>query len=395
MNKPPPRPQPPSTSNFIRQIVEADLAAGTYSKVRTRFPPEPNGYLHFGHVKSICLNFGLAQQYGGHCNLRFDDTNPEKEEQEYVDSIISAVKWLGADWPVTSGLPLVFWFGFGVLLLAPLIALWRNVEALAMIYAESAAQGRAKQAVLQPLFEKLLKGVASVGIILWLAVLVPFAVFPWWGVVGLVAACVTLALVFWRKLVRLHSRFELELRTHLADSPFTDGRPVLAGLTQSNGRWELNLSEFTIAENSRAVAQPIAALPLRELFACTIVSIERQGVTIPNPAADMVLFPNDKILLLGHDENLRRAERWLHAAHAGLTTRGLLVAARGLPGGWLHPAHADGGTRAAAAARGRLLPRLSRGVAGAAAACLHAAEARVRAGPETSSPYCEKNQERP
>ena len=98
MSKPARAPQAPSSSNFIRQVVEADLAAGTYSKVRTRFPPEPNGYLHFGHVKSICLNFGLAQQYGGQCNLRFDDTNPEKEEQEYVDSIKEGVKWLGFDW---------------------------------------------------------------------------------------------------------------------------------------------------------------------------------------------------------------------------------------------------------------------------------------------------------
>ena len=85
-----------SHSNFIRQVVEADLAAGKYSSVRTRFPPEPNGYLHFGHAKSICLNFGLAREYGGACNLRFDDTNPEKEEQHYVDSITEMVEWLGA-----------------------------------------------------------------------------------------------------------------------------------------------------------------------------------------------------------------------------------------------------------------------------------------------------------
>jgi glutaminyl-tRNA synthetase len=98
MNKPARTPQAPSVSNFIRQVIEADLAAGTYSKVQTRFPPEPNGYLHFGHVKSICLNFGIAQQYGGACNLRFDDTNPEKEEQEYVDAIKAGVKWLGFDW---------------------------------------------------------------------------------------------------------------------------------------------------------------------------------------------------------------------------------------------------------------------------------------------------------
>jgi len=88
----------PSSSNFIRQVIEADLASGKHKGIVTRFPPEPNGYLHFGHAKSIVLNFGLPQQYGGHCNLRFDDTNPEKEEQEYVDSIIDAVRWLGSDY---------------------------------------------------------------------------------------------------------------------------------------------------------------------------------------------------------------------------------------------------------------------------------------------------------
>ena len=109
-----------SRSNFIRQVVEHDLAAGKYAgrkwagkpgsalsldkapidpaKIRTRFPPEPNGYLHYGHAKSICLNFGLARDYAGMCHLRFDDTNPTKEEQEYVDSIRDAVKWLGFDW---------------------------------------------------------------------------------------------------------------------------------------------------------------------------------------------------------------------------------------------------------------------------------------------------------
>ncbi|WP_295443474.1 glutamine--tRNA ligase/YqeY domain fusion protein [uncultured Thiodictyon sp.] len=85
-------------SNFIRQIIEEDLAAGRHRRIATRFPPEPNGYLHIGHAKSICLNFGLAQDYPGTCNLRFDDTNPHKEDVEFVDSIQADVRWLGYDW---------------------------------------------------------------------------------------------------------------------------------------------------------------------------------------------------------------------------------------------------------------------------------------------------------
>ncbi|MEB5514948.1 glutamine--tRNA ligase [Vibrio cholerae] len=85
-------------SNFIRQIIDKDLADGKHTTVHTRFPPEPNGYLHIGHAKSICLNFGIAQDYQGQCNLRFDDTNPEKENLEYVESIKKDVTWLGFDW---------------------------------------------------------------------------------------------------------------------------------------------------------------------------------------------------------------------------------------------------------------------------------------------------------
>ncbi|HEY6832649.1 MAG TPA: glutamine--tRNA ligase/YqeY domain fusion protein [Pseudolabrys sp.] len=84
--------------DFIRDIVKADLDAKRIDKVITRFPPEPNGYLHIGHAKSICLNFGIAGEFGGQCNLRFDDTNPTKEEQEYIDAIKSDVRWLGFDW---------------------------------------------------------------------------------------------------------------------------------------------------------------------------------------------------------------------------------------------------------------------------------------------------------
>ena len=88
-----------ASSNFIRNIVEEDNRSGKWhGRVETRFPPEPNGYLLIGHAKSICLNFVIALDYGGVCHLRFDDTNPEKEAQEYVDSICDSVSWLGFDW---------------------------------------------------------------------------------------------------------------------------------------------------------------------------------------------------------------------------------------------------------------------------------------------------------
>src|SRR6478736_4325774 len=93
------KPSDTGPGNFIRDIIVEDLKTNKYGgRVHTRFPPEPNGYLHVGHAKSINLNFGLAAEFGGKCNLRFDDTNPSKEETEYVDSIIEDVRWLGGDW---------------------------------------------------------------------------------------------------------------------------------------------------------------------------------------------------------------------------------------------------------------------------------------------------------
>ena len=87
-----------NSNNFIHNIIDRDLESGKVQSVYTRFPPEPNGYLHIGHAKSICLNFTTAQKYGGKCNLRYDDTNPVKEDVEYVDAIESDVKWLGFSW---------------------------------------------------------------------------------------------------------------------------------------------------------------------------------------------------------------------------------------------------------------------------------------------------------
>ena len=87
-----------TSKDFIREAVEEDLASGRYDRVHTRFPPEPNGYLHIGHAKAISITYGIAEDYGGLYNLRFDDTNPVKEEVEYVDGIMEDIRWLGFDW---------------------------------------------------------------------------------------------------------------------------------------------------------------------------------------------------------------------------------------------------------------------------------------------------------
>ena len=85
-------------TNFIHEAINKDLADGVYTKVQTRFPPEPNGYLHIGHAKAICIDFGTSEKYKGTCNLRLDDTNPTKEDTEYVDAIMEDIKWLGFQW---------------------------------------------------------------------------------------------------------------------------------------------------------------------------------------------------------------------------------------------------------------------------------------------------------
>ena len=93
-----PTAEEPKRLNFLEEIIEEDLKSGKVKEIKTRFPPEPNGYLHLGHAKSLCINFGLAEKYGGKTNLRYDDTNPTKEDTEYVDAIKEDIRWMGFRW---------------------------------------------------------------------------------------------------------------------------------------------------------------------------------------------------------------------------------------------------------------------------------------------------------
>jgi CPA2 family monovalent cation:H+ antiporter-2 len=181
-----------------------------------------------------------------------------------------------------------------------------------MMCAEAGTQGRRARPSLRSLFEKLLKIAALAAGAVWLATLVPFARLPAWGLVMLGTVLVILTAVFWRRLIRWHSRFELDLRSQLEESPL-NGTQSRMHLPQPSGSWNLNLTEVELQDKSIAARMPISRLPLRERFSVTVVSIERQGVVIPNPGADVILYPQDKLLLLGTDENLRAAEQWLSA----------------------------------------------------------------------------------
>ena len=221
-------------------------------------------------------------------------------------------KWLRSDLPLSSTmLPLIFWTGFGLLVIAPLIAFWRQVESLAMIAADSATKGTARRSLLQPVFATLLKAVVSVAALAWFATLIPYDVLPAWAMAAVAAVLISVGVAFWRSLIRLQSRFEIELRAQLSDSPFAADKPQLPGWPKRNGHSKMSLREVIVRDQTEAVGRSIAELALRKRFGSTIVSIDRQGVPISNPDANTILYPSDKILLLGTDESLEEAEHWL------------------------------------------------------------------------------------
>lgn len=224
-----------------------------------------------------------------------------------------AEKWLSPDWAGPVGLPALFWGAYLGLLIMPLVALWRMIEAVAMICAEAATRGRRHRTRLKSAFETLLRGAAYVAVLVWLSMFVPFEGLSRWGVLALLGTAVALAVLFWRKLVRWHSRFEIDLREHLQTSSFADPRGAGHRLEHPGQQWRLSAREHAVGEQTRAAGKSIRDLRLRQMFACTVVGIERQGFHLPNPAADTVLYPSDKLLLLGPGSELREAERWLGA----------------------------------------------------------------------------------
>lgn len=225
-----------------------------------------------------------------------------------------AEKWLSPDGAANLGLPFLFWPAFLVLLLPSFVALWRMIEAVSMICAEAATRGHRHRARLQPAFEKLLHGAAYVALLVWVSMFVPYEVLPGWALILLIAMAAGFGLLFWRKLVQWHSRFEIDLQAHLGESSFTAPGEAQKNWQNNSERWQLNLREHVVGEQTRADGRAIQALPIRQMFCTTVVGIDRQGHHLPNPSPDTILYPNDKLLLLGTDTELAQADRWLGEA---------------------------------------------------------------------------------
>jgi CPA2 family monovalent cation:H+ antiporter-2 len=218
----------------------------------------------------------------------------------------------------TGVLPFLFWSVFGVLLLGPLIAIWRNISALAMIVSEAATQGARRQSGLRPLLEAALRVVALVVLVTWLLALLPPG-WSLWGVAGVVLLVLVLvATIFWRRFVKLHSRLEIELEEQfkrashkMATTAWSDALP------QQTAGWDLDIDEVTLPSDSAHAGKTLLQLAVRQNFGCSVVGIDRQGFSIVNPPAQTVLYPQDKLLLLGHAEQLAHAARELSAGSTG------------------------------------------------------------------------------
>ncbi len=218
--------------------------------------------------------------------------------------------WLGRDFLVTDGLVIVFWIVLSVVALAPLVAMWRNLSAMALLYSQVATHGMPRKARVRPLLEAALKTVAGIAIYIWLSSLLPTHGAGKWLVVVSVAVAIVGLLILRRKLIYWHSELEGDLREMLASGE--------AGITRSQAAWlrphvdwNLKISECVLPDLAECQGKRIAQLDLRARFGCTVVGIERQGYLISLPSPRTALYPRDKVLLLGTDEQVAAGKTFL------------------------------------------------------------------------------------
>lgn len=216
--------------------------------------------------------------------------------------------------PFQQVLPFVFWSVFGLLLLGPLIAIWRNISALNMIVAEAATTGTQKQAVSRLFLERALNSLGLILLSLWLLLVLPSGWSLWGAAGGVLLLLLLVAMVFWRRFVKLHTRFEIELMDQLhRASQVTSASSWSDTLPQRTADWEVEIEEVNLPADSRHIGKTLHQLALRANHGVSVLGIDRQGVSIVNPGAGTVLYPYDKLLLLGGHTEVVRAKRELLA----------------------------------------------------------------------------------
>lgn len=224
--------------------------------------------------------------------------------------------WLGRDWLFPGGPVILFWLGLSIVVLAPLVAIWRNFSALAMLCAEVATNGHPAQARLRPMAEAALKTLAGLMIYLWLSSFLPTGGSTRWLLVSTLVIGAVALLVLKRRLVYWHSELEVELNTVLAGGNQAQGGTHAPWLA-SHASWNLNVVDCVIPDLADCQGRKIAELRLRSQFGCTVVGIERQGFMIPLPSPDAALYPCDKVLLLGTPDQIAGGKKFLTAVTGG------------------------------------------------------------------------------
>jgi CPA2 family monovalent cation:H+ antiporter-2 len=220
--------------------------------------------------------------------------------------------WLGRDWLFPHGLEVIFWTVLVLVILAPLVAIWRNLSAMAMIYAEMSAKGRQHPKRVRPLVEAALKIVAGAGLFVWLAAILPAEGTAKWLLLMSALIAIAALLLLRRKLIYWHSEMEVELLSVIetGDNRMT---ATTAPWLQPHGDWNLNMIDCTLPDLADCQGKKISDLKLRSRYGCSVVGIERQGFMIPLPPADAVLYPRDKVLLLGTGEQVKAGKAFLGA----------------------------------------------------------------------------------
>ncbi len=207
---------------------------------------------------------------------------------------------LGDDWIFPNGTSILFWAVFGVLVLAPLVAIWRNIETVSLIISEWVTKESRRRAALQPLIERALRGASAVLLVLWLLALMPFGRSVLSAFVVVLGVMILMATLLWRRLVFWQSKLEIELRDQLQSAMGDKGSHDLKQLLEEKkDSWQLQAEEYILPDFSARAGRPIREIALRQRLGCSIASIDRHGIMIVTPSADVVLYPHDKLLLLG------------------------------------------------------------------------------------------------